>query len=92
MVGDLCDFWFASRQRRGLELACDGLRSLADYVRKGGDLWVLPGNHDNWLGPYYESALARDSFRKAGSNSRLVKPGSWRPTGISSERVVSGKR
>lgn len=57
LVGDLCDFWFASRQRRGLELPCDGLRALADFARRGGDLTILPGNHDAWLGPFYEQAL-----------------------------------
>ena len=57
LVGDLCDFWFASRQRRGDPLADEGLRALADFRGRGGDLTVLPGNHDLWLGPFYESAL-----------------------------------
>lgn len=57
LVGDLCDFWFESRQRRGLELPCDGLRALADFVARGGELIVLPGNHDAWLGDYYREAL-----------------------------------
>ena len=61
IVGDLCDFWFASRQRRA-EAEADpigdaGLRALADYRAGGGDLSVLLGNHDAWLGPFYESTL-----------------------------------
>ena len=57
IVGDLCDFWFASRQRRADPLADAGLRALADYRARGGDLAILLGNHDGWLGPLYESAL-----------------------------------
>ncbi len=55
--GDLCDFWYAARQRRADPLACLGLRALAEFRNKGGDLTILPGNHDAWLGPLYEKAL-----------------------------------
>lgn len=57
LVGDLCDFWFESRQRRGLELPCQGLQALARFVEQGGELTILPGNHDAWLGDYYQEAL-----------------------------------
>ena len=57
LVGDICDFWFASRQLRPGPLACEGLRSLASFREKGGRLTILTGNHDLWLGPFYEKAL-----------------------------------
>lgn len=57
LVGDVCDFWFASRQRDGDPLACAGLRALARFRDRGGALTVLPGNHDLWLGPLYERVL-----------------------------------
>lgn len=56
VVGDLCDFWFASRQMRD-GAACEGLRSLAEFRSRGGRLTLLPGNHDAWLGPYLEETL-----------------------------------
>jgi UDP-2,3-diacylglucosamine hydrolase len=57
LVGDVCDFWYAARQRVLDPPPCDGLRALARYTARGGTLTVLPGNHDNWLGPFYERAL-----------------------------------
>jgi UDP-2,3-diacylglucosamine hydrolase len=59
LVGDVCDFWFATRQlpRPGGMLRCEGLDALARYCRRGGSLTILPGNHDLWLGPFYERAL-----------------------------------
>ena len=53
----MCDFWFASRQRRGDLPTCEGLRSLARFRDRGGALTILVGNHDLWLGPFYERAL-----------------------------------
>jgi len=56
--GDLCDFWFASRERRRFDpLQCPGLRALVDFQQRGGQVTVLPGNHDHWLGTYYEQRL-----------------------------------
>jgi UDP-2,3-diacylglucosamine hydrolase len=60
IVGDLCDFWFASRQRRDDPMRCPGLRSLAGFRDRGGGLTILPGNHDAWLGPFYERALGAE--------------------------------
>jgi UDP-2,3-diacylglucosamine hydrolase len=57
LVGDVCDFWFASRQRHLDPMACEGLRALAEFRRRGGSLTIMPGNHDLWLGPYYETVL-----------------------------------
>ncbi len=57
LVGDVCDFWYASRQRRAGPLKCEGLRALARFRLNGGELTILPGNHDLWLGPYYEAEL-----------------------------------
>jgi UDP-2,3-diacylglucosamine hydrolase len=58
VVGDLCDFWFASRQQRGgAPLQCPGLRALAEFAARGGSVTILPGNHDAWLGLFYERTL-----------------------------------
>jgi len=57
VVGDLCDFWFAARQTQGDPMASEGLRSLASYRDRGGPLTILAGNHDAWLGPFYERTL-----------------------------------
>ncbi|MFO0957553.1 MAG: UDP-2,3-diacylglucosamine diphosphatase [Isosphaeraceae bacterium] len=57
IVGDLCDFWFSARQSRRDPMACEGLRSLADFASRGGSLTILLGNHDNWLGPLYREKL-----------------------------------
>jgi len=57
IVGDLCDFWFAARQRRADPMSCAGLRSLAGFRDRGGPITILAGNHDAWLGPFYEQTL-----------------------------------
>jgi UDP-2,3-diacylglucosamine hydrolase len=57
IVGDLCDFWYASRQFGTDPMACDGLRALAAFQTRGGSLTILTGNHDGWLGPFYERTL-----------------------------------
>ncbi len=57
IVGDLCDFWYAARQVGGNPRDCQGLRSLIDFRSRGGSLTILGGNHDGWLGPFYEQAL-----------------------------------
>ena len=53
IVGDLCDFWLASRQRRDDPMASAGLRSLVEFRVRGGEITALGGNHDAWLGPFY---------------------------------------
>lgn len=57
IVGDLCDFWFAARQMDADPMACAGLRSLAKFRDRGGSITVLAGNHDAWLGLFYEQIL-----------------------------------
>ncbi|HEU5119099.1 MAG TPA: UDP-2,3-diacylglucosamine diphosphatase [Isosphaeraceae bacterium] len=54
-VGDLCDFWFASREDRGQAERCPGLSALRAFQGRGGKVRILLGNHDGWLGPFYES-------------------------------------
>ena len=57
VVGDLCDFWFASRQTR-FDISRDaGLHALRDFRDRGGEAFALVGNHDSWLGPFYEERL-----------------------------------
>lgn len=58
LVGDVCDFWFASRQRHEDPLSCPGLRALARFRERGGALTVLTGNHDRSLGPFYEQVVS----------------------------------
>lgn len=54
IVGDLCDFWFATRQiHLGMD-RCEGLRALADYSHQGGRVTILAGNHDARIFPEYE--------------------------------------
>lgn len=60
LVGDVCDFWFATRQLHDDRLECAGLRSLADFRRRGGTLTVMVGNHDLWLGPFYQRVLGAE--------------------------------
>lgn len=55
VVGDLGDFWYASRQTRRDPRRCGGFRSLLAYRERGGELVLMLGNHDAWLGPFYES-------------------------------------
>lgn len=57
VVGDLCDFWFASRESGAIHPPCPGLRGLAAFRARGGRLHLLPGNHDAWLGPFYQDVL-----------------------------------
>jgi UDP-2,3-diacylglucosamine hydrolase len=57
IVGDLCDFWLASRQRHLDPLSCPGLRALADLRDRGGSITILAGNHDAWLGEFYQRVL-----------------------------------
>jgi UDP-2,3-diacylglucosamine hydrolase len=58
VVGDLCDFWFASRQRRKAATLCEGLAALADFSRRSsGAVTLLAGNHDATLGEYYQREL-----------------------------------
>ena len=57
VVGDLCDFWYAARQWRDDPMGCAGLRSLASFRDRGGPITILAGNHDAWLGPFYERTL-----------------------------------
>lgn len=57
LVGDLCDFWFAARQSAQAPVTCPGLKALAEFVGRGGPLTLLPGNHDAWLGRFYQETL-----------------------------------
>jgi len=57
LVGDVCDFWYVARQQRRDPLDCAGLRALVGFRRRGGNVVILPGNHDHWLGPFYQRVL-----------------------------------
>lgn len=78
LVGDVCDFWFASREIRAGAEACPGLSALAEFRRRGGRLTILPGNHDLWLGPFYRRHLGAEFVQEplvvetSGLRLRLV--------------------
>jgi UDP-2,3-diacylglucosamine hydrolase len=57
IAGDLCDFWMASRESASALLRSESLSRLAEFRRRGGALSIMPGNHDAWLCPFYESEL-----------------------------------
>ena len=57
ILGDLADFWLGTRCSEAERLGCDGLRVLTDFVRQGGTLSIMAGNHDRWLCPFYERSF-----------------------------------
>jgi UDP-2,3-diacylglucosamine hydrolase len=57
IVGDLCDFWFASQQRHHPDAVTPGLLALKRFAERGGPLVLLLGNHDAWLGEFYRRQL-----------------------------------
>jgi len=57
IVGDLCDFWFSTQQSRRPDAVTPGLARLRGFVDSGGSLTLLLGNHDAWLGKFYERCL-----------------------------------
>ncbi len=57
VVGDLCDYWFASRQAGRKLPDCAGLTALKRFQGRGGDLTVLIGNHDAWIAGYFRDRL-----------------------------------
>lgn len=58
IAGDLCDFWFVSRECRRPEALEDaGLKALRKFIDAGGRVTLLPGNHDMHLEPFYRKAL-----------------------------------
>ena len=80
IVGDLCDFWFAARQRRADPMSCRGLRALVEFRARGGSITALAGNHDAWLGPFYERTFGArfvpDSIeREIGGRRTLIVHG-----------------
>lgn len=71
IVGDLCDFWFSARERRGTSRPDAGLEALARFRDQGGRLTIIPGNHDAWLAPYYRDALGA-TLVETPSHDRLI--------------------
>ncbi|WP_165225804.1 UDP-2,3-diacylglucosamine diphosphatase [Aquisphaera insulae] len=57
IVGDLCDFWMSTRYAESEIVRDEGFVALADFRARGGSLFIMPGNHDLWMGPFYESTL-----------------------------------
>lgn len=65
LVGDVCDFWYVARQHKRNALTCPGLKALAGFTARGGDLTFLAGNHDQWLGPFFHEAIGAKVVRGA---------------------------
>ncbi len=57
IVGDLCDFWFAAQERNRPDAITPGLAKLREFVEQGGTLVLLLGNHDAWLGDFYQKQV-----------------------------------
>lgn len=58
IAGDLCDFWFASRETKSPKAASEpGLLALRRFIEAGGQVTILPGNHDAHLEPFYREKL-----------------------------------
>jgi UDP-2,3-diacylglucosamine hydrolase len=55
--GDLCDFWMGARSAEKDLLDCASLRAFAEFRRRGGSLFIMPGNHDAWLCARYQRLL-----------------------------------
>lgn len=82
IVGDLCDFWFAARQLGDDPMTCLGLRALSELRDRGGAITILAGNHDAWLGPFYERTLG----------AKLLLDGLERDLGGKRTLIVHGHR
>ena len=57
VLGDLCDFFQATRVPESSLMESPGLQALADLRTRGGSLAIMPGNHDRWLCPFYVRML-----------------------------------
>lgn len=58
IAGDLCDFWFVSRECHRPEAAAEsGLIALRKFIDAGGKVTLLPGNHDMHLEGFYRKVL-----------------------------------
>jgi UDP-2,3-diacylglucosamine hydrolase len=57
IAGDLCDFAMGARHSPDELLRCDSLQALARFRRAGGQLFIMVGNHDVWLAPFYAGRL-----------------------------------
>jgi UDP-2,3-diacylglucosamine hydrolase len=57
IAGDLCDFWMGARRQHENPVGCESLQTLAEFRRRGGSLAIMPGNHDEWLCPFYRDEL-----------------------------------
>jgi UDP-2,3-diacylglucosamine hydrolase len=57
IAGDLCDFWMGARRQHENRVGCESLRALAEFRRRGGSLAIMPGNHDEFLCPFYHAEL-----------------------------------
>jgi UDP-2,3-diacylglucosamine hydrolase len=57
VLGDLCDFWFASREARHGGASDPALVRIRELASSGVPTRLILGNHDAWLGPFYREVL-----------------------------------
>jgi len=58
IAGDLCDFWFVAREAHTPEAEKEpGIAALKRFVQAGGEVTLLPGNHDMHLEWFYRKEL-----------------------------------
>lgn len=61
IAGDLCDFWFVAREAHRPEAKNEpGLVALRRFIDAGGDVVLLPGNHDMHMEWFYRATLGLD--------------------------------
>lgn len=60
IAGDLCDFWFTTREARTPAARSEaGLVALKSFLDAGGELTLLAGNHDQHLEWFYLEQLGK---------------------------------
>lgn len=64
IAGDLFDFYFEYNSvipRKYFDI----LAKLKEIIRAGVGVWFVPGNHDFWVGPFFEKDIGVRIFRKS---------------------------
>ena len=62
LLGDIFDFWFEYRDVVPKGYFCFFFK-LLEMKRKGTNIYYFTGNHDMWVGDYFEQELGMEIFR-----------------------------
>ena len=62
LLGDIFDFWFEYRDVVPKGYFCF-FSKLLEMKRKGTNIYYFTGNHDMWVGDYFEQELGMEIFR-----------------------------